>query len=38
MNIVIKSVGFKDGKVLGSFIKNKVSKLFRQRTPVFRTF
>jgi hypothetical protein len=38
MNIVIKSVDFKAGEALETFIKNKASKLFRQCTPVFRTF
>ncbi len=30
MNIIIKSVDFKAGKALETFVKNKVSKLFRQ--------
>ncbi len=36
MNIIIKSVDFKAGKALEAFIKNKVSKLFRQCGGIIR--
>lgn len=36
MNIIIKSVGFKAGKALETFVKNKVSKLFRQSGSIIR--
>lgn len=36
MNIIIKSVDFKTGKTLEAFVKNKVSKLFRQCGNIIR--
>lgn len=36
MNIIIKSVGFEAGKVLETFVRNKVSKLFRQCGSIIR--
>ena len=36
MNIIIKSVDFKAGKALETFVKNKVSKLFRQCDSIIR--
>ncbi len=36
MNIIIKSVDFKAGKALETFVKNKVSKLFRQCGSIIR--
>lgn len=36
MNIIIKSVDFKTGKALETFVKNKVSKLFRRCDSIIR--
>ncbi|MEO8416717.1 MAG: HPF/RaiA family ribosome-associated protein [Ginsengibacter sp.] len=36
MKIIIKSVDFSTGKALETFIKNKVSKLFRQYDSIIR--
>ncbi len=36
MNIIIESVDFKAGKALEVFVKNKVSKLFRQCGYIIR--